>query len=83
MPNVYDVVASMTQTGGVPGTASTKENSGSSDGGGADAGDDRAAMAAGLGENTAIADYVWLPIRFADEHPVIDWHDEWRVEDYD
>ena len=42
-----------------------------------------AAMAAGLGENTAIADYVWLPIRFDGDRPVIDWHDEWRIEDYD
>jgi hypothetical protein len=83
MPNVYDVVASMTQTGGVPDAPPTSENSGSPDSGGAEAGDGRAAMAAGLGENTAIADYVWLPIRFADKHPVIDWHDEWRVEDYD
>ena len=39
-------------------------------------------MAAGLEENTAIADYVWLPIRFDSDTPIIDWHDEWRVEDY-
>ena len=41
-----------------------------------------AAMAAGSGENTAIADYVWLPIRFDGDVPVIDWLDEWRIEDY-
>ncbi len=33
--------------------------------------------------DTSIADYVWLPIRFDGEEVVIDWHDEWRVEDYD
>ena len=34
-------------------------------------------------ENTAIADYVWLPIRFEGEMPVIDWKDSWRWEDYE
>lgn len=33
--------------------------------------------------NTSIADYVWLPIRFDGEMPYIDWHDEWRIEDYE
>ena len=40
--------------------------------------------------NTSIADYVWLPLRFAEpdaEHPsgqvYIDWLDEWRIEDYE
>jgi hypothetical protein len=32
--------------------------------------------------DTSMADYVWLPIRFDGEHPIIDWIDEWRVEDY-
>jgi Glycosyl hydrolases family 43 len=32
--------------------------------------------------NTSIADYVWLPIRFEGEKPIIDWHEEWRVEDF-
>jgi hypothetical protein len=32
--------------------------------------------------DTSVADYVWLPIRFDGEQPIIDWHDEWRVEDY-
>lgn len=33
-------------------------------------------------ENTSIADYVWLPIRFDGEMAYLDWHDEWRVEDF-
>ena len=33
-------------------------------------------------ENTAIADYVWLPITFEGEKPVIHWLDRWRWEDY-
>ncbi|CED89948.1 family 43 glycosylhydrolase [Actinomyces succiniciruminis] len=35
------------------------------------------------GADTAVADYVWLPIRFDDDRVRIDWHDEWRVEDFD
>lgn len=34
-------------------------------------------------ENTSIADYVWLPIRFDGEMAYIDWKDQWRVEDYE
>ena len=41
-------------------------------------------------DNTSISDYVWLPLRFEDpsaEHPdgmvYMDWHDEWRIEDYE
>lgn len=34
-------------------------------------------------ENTAIADYVWLPIRFEGDMAYIDWNDEWRIEDYE
>jgi hypothetical protein len=34
-------------------------------------------------ENTSIADYVWLPLRFDGEMVYLDWHEEWRVEDYD
>ena len=41
-----------------------------------------------VSENTSIADYVWLPIRFIDaneEHPmgqvIIDWIDEWKIEE--
>ena len=32
--------------------------------------------------DTSIADYVWLPIRFDGKLPVIDWYDEWRIEDH-
>ncbi len=32
--------------------------------------------------DTSIADYVWLPLRFDGERPVIEWHDEWRIEDF-
>ena len=31
--------------------------------------------------NTSIAEYVWLPMRFEGEMPVIDWHDEWTVDE--
>lgn len=41
-------------------------------------------------ENTSIADYVWLPIRFIEadeEHPhgqvLIEWLDEWKIEDFE
>lgn len=34
-------------------------------------------------KNTAIADYVWLPLRFDGDMIYIDWHDEWRIEDYE
>lgn len=30
-----------------------------------------------------MSDYVWLPIRFEGDKPVIDWQDEWRIEDYE
>lgn len=40
--------------------------------------------------NTSVADYVWLPLRFVEpceEYPngmvLVDWKDEWRIEDYD
>ena len=29
------------------------------------------------------AGYVWLPIRFDGEMAYLDWHDEWRIEDYE
>lgn len=31
--------------------------------------------------NTSIARYVWLPIEWEGEKPVIRWHDQWRLED--
>lgn len=34
-------------------------------------------------EDTSIADYVWLPILFEDGKPVIQWMDEWKIEDYE
>jgi hypothetical protein len=33
-------------------------------------------------ENTSISDYVWLPIEWEGEKPVIRWKDEWCLEDY-
>ena len=33
--------------------------------------------------DTSQADYVWLPFRFDGEMAYLDWHDEWRIEDYD
>ena len=33
--------------------------------------------------NTREADYVWLPFRFDGEMACLDWHDEWRIEDYE
>lgn len=33
--------------------------------------------------NTSVARYVWLPIRFLGDRPMIEWQDEWRVEDFD
>ena len=34
-------------------------------------------------ENTSMATYVWLPIRFREDGiPYITWEDEWRVEDF-
>lgn len=49
------------------------------------------AAAAELGErfgeggrrNTSIADYVWLPLRFEGERPVIEWKDSWSLDDYE
>lgn len=31
--------------------------------------------------NTSIAEYVWLPMSFEGEMPVIDWHNEWTIEE--
>ena len=33
--------------------------------------------------NTSIADYVYLPIEFDGDKPVIKWHGEWKIEDYE
>jgi hypothetical protein len=32
--------------------------------------------------NTSIADYVWLPISFDGEMPVIEWRDEWHPDEF-
>ena len=34
-------------------------------------------------QNTSVADYVWLPLRFDGAMAFLDWHDEWRIEDFD
>ena len=33
-------------------------------------------------DNTFRSRYVWLPVEWQDEKPVISWKDEWRLEDY-
>lgn len=33
-------------------------------------------------KNTSLATYVWLPIKFVDGIPKLEWRDEWRLEDY-
>ena len=46
---------------------------------------EEAALLASLtAENTSLAEYVWLPVRFTPEGmPLIGWLDEWRIEDFD
>jgi hypothetical protein len=34
-------------------------------------------------EDTSAATYVWLPLRFDGDMAYLDWHDEWRIEDYE
>jgi hypothetical protein len=34
-------------------------------------------------QNTSLADYVWLPVRFDGEMAYLDWRDEWRIGDYE
>lgn len=31
--------------------------------------------------DTSVADYVWLPVSFDGDRPLIRWYDQWRVED--
>lgn len=33
-------------------------------------------------KNTSIADYVWLPVKFENGIPCLEWLDEWKIEDY-
>ena len=49
-----------------------------------------AAKASNMVRDTSIADYVWLPLRFVepcvkfpDGMVLIEWKDEWRIEDYE
>jgi hypothetical protein len=45
---------------------------------------DREGMDALSARNTSEAGYVWLPFRFtADGRPLIEWRDEWKIEDFD
>lgn len=37
----------------------------------------------GTGENTSLADYVWLPFLFDGDMAYLDWKEEWRIEDYE
>ena len=32
--------------------------------------------------DTSVADYVWLPFRFDGDRALLDWHEQWRVEDF-
>jgi len=41
------------------------------------------AMPTSLDFDTSLADYVWLPVRFDGEMVYLDWHDEWKIEDYE
>lgn len=34
------------------------------------------------GENTSKSTYVWLPIRWVNDVPTIEWRDEWSLEDF-
>jgi hypothetical protein len=42
-----------------------------------------AALAVVAAADTSIADYVWLPIRFDEDLPVIDWRDEWSPDEFE
>ncbi len=33
--------------------------------------------------NTSVADYVWLPVEWDGDRPVIRWRDEWSLDDYE
>lgn len=33
--------------------------------------------------NSSVSDYVWLPIMFENGKVLIQWMDEWRIEDFD
>ena len=46
---------------------------------------EQTAMAAGasLKINTSLARYVWLPIRFEGDRPVIEWRSEWSLDEFE
>jgi hypothetical protein len=44
---------------------------------------DRKRLEDNLHINTSLSRYVWLPIRFDEERPSIEWRYEWKVEDFD
>ncbi|WP_234988163.1 family 43 glycosylhydrolase [Demequina sp. NBRC 110056] len=48
-----------------------------------EAGEDPGPMPRLTVPDTANARYVWLPLRFEGERVVIDWRDEWSLEDFD
>ena len=33
-------------------------------------------------QNTSVADYVWLPVRFDGDMAYLDWRDQWRIEEF-
>lgn len=33
--------------------------------------------------DTSIADYVWLPLKFDGDRPLIDWRDEWSLDEFE
>ena len=68
MPNIYDAIAAISRG---EQAAPPSDDGGSS-----------AMMDAAGGDNTAIADYVWLPIRFDGDIPRIEWVDEWSPDDF-
>lgn len=72
LPNVYDAILAR-MSGASPSSSQATE----------DPVDLRALMTLANGENTAVASYVWLPIRFDGDIPTIEWLDEWRIEDFD
>ncbi len=44
---------------------------------------DKSLMGKEVIENTSIADYVWLPLRFDGDMVYIDWKDKWQIDDYE
>lgn len=36
-----------------------------------------------FGADTSVSRYVWLPLRFTDDSVVVDWRDEWSLDEFD